>query len=291
MGSIPALGGRTRQRPGDHLPILDLLSPNSNPSSISSAHPTPTQEITFADFRRELLESGEVDRIVIINKSKARPQLKVPCGLARSSSPCGHLQLQKPTCLPTATLWAREESPPPLGCRGRSGAGPQSPISPPVCHQAKVIMRGSVGGGQNVSYYFSLGNVSGFERKLEQAQEELSVSPREYLPVTYESETSWSSEAFKLAPTLLLIGFWIFMMRGAASSMGGSGGGGAMGKMFSVGKSKPTIIAKEKKTGVLFKDVAGLAEAKVEVMEVVDFLKNPEKYKSLGAKIPKVTPR
>ena len=189
-------------------------------------------------------------------------------------------------------------------------------------------MRGSVGGGQNVSYYFSLGNVGGFERKLEQAQEELSVSPREYLPVTYgtqtnptpnpqplpqptysqlicltyllnvpayqltryESETSWSSEAFKLAPTLLLIGFWIFMMRGAASSMGGSGGRGPMGKMFSVGKSKPTIISKEKNTGVFFKDVAGLAEAKVEVMEVVDFLKNPEKYKSLGAKIPKVHP-
>merc|ERR1719482_2046318 len=76
------------------------------------------------------------------------------------------------------------------------------------------------------------------------------------------------------------------MMRGAASSMGG-GGGGPMGRMFSVGKSKPTIISKEKNTGVLFKDVAGLAEAKVEVMEVVDFLKRPEKYKSLGAKIPK----
>merc|ERR1719482_1743740 len=73
------------------------------------------------------------------------------------------------------------------------------------------------------------------------------------------------------------------MMRGAASSMGG-GGGGPMGRMFSVGKSKPTIISKEKNTGVLFKDVAGLAEAK---MEVVDFLKRPEKYKSLGAKIPK----
>ena len=83
------------------------------------------------------------------------------------------------------------------------------------------------------------------------------------------------------------------MMRGAAGSMGMGGGGGAGGgrNIFSVGKSKPTIIAKEKKTGVLFKDVAGLAEAKVEVMEVVDFLKNPEKYKSLGAKIPKVTPR
>jgi len=181
------------------------------------------QEITFADFRRELLESGEVDRIVIINKAKAR-----------------------------------------------------------------VVMRASAG-GEKVSYYFSLGNVTGFERKLEQAQEELAVSPREYLPVTYESETSWGAEAFKLAPTLLLIGFWIFMMRGAAGSMGMGGGGGAGGgrNIFSVGKSKPTIIAKEKKTGVLFKDVAGLAEAKVEVMEVVDFLKNPEKYKSLGAKIPK----
>ena len=80
------------------------------------------------------------------------------------------------------------------------------------------------GRGEPVSYHFSLGNVSGFERKLEQAQEELSISPREYLPVTYETETSWGAEALKLAPTLLLIGFWIFMMRGAASSMGGGGG-------------------------------------------------------------------
>merc|ERR1719482_1882621 len=76
------------------------------------------------------------------------------------------------------------------------------------------------------------------------------------------------------------------MMRGAASSMGGGGGGGGR-NIFQVGKSKPTIISKEKNTGVLFKDVAGLAEAKVEVMEVVDFLRHPEKYKSLGAKIPK----
>merc|ERR1719247_2944890 len=78
------------------------------------------------------------------------------------------------------------------------------------------------------------------------------------------------------------------MMRGAAGSMGMGGGGGGGGRnIFQVGKAKPTVITKEKKTGVLFKDVAGLAEAKVEVMEVVDFLKNPDKYKSLGAKIPK----
>ena len=69
----------------------------------------------------------------------------------------------------------------------------------------------------------------------------------------------------KIAPTLLLIGFWVLMMRGfGGGAMGGGGGGGGGRNIFSVGKSKPTIISKEKKTGVTFKDVAGLAEAKTE---------------------------
>merc|ERR1719446_1383152 len=79
------------------------------------------------------------------------------------------------------------------------------------------------------------------------------------------------------------------MMRGSGGlgGSGGGGGGGRGGGIFQVGKSKVNIISKEAKTGVTFKDVAGLAEAKVEVMEVVDFLKNPQKYKELGAKIPR----
>ena len=85
------------------------------------------------------------------------------------------------------------------------------------------------------------------------------------LAVTYVSETSWGGELLKIAPTLLLIGFWVLMMRGmSGGAMGGGGGGGGGRNIFSVGKSKPTIISKEKKTGVTFKDVAGLAEAKTE---------------------------
>ncbi|MBE5317824.1 ATP-dependent zinc metalloprotease FtsH [Pedobacter sp. MR2016-19] len=104
-------------------------------------------------------------------------------------------------------------------------------------------------------------------------------------PISFQSENrsnplaSWFLSI--ILPVLLLIGFWIFMMR----RMGGGAGGG--GQIFSIGKSKATLFDKESQVNITFNDVAGLEEAKTEVMEIVDFLKNPKKYTDLGGKIPK----
>lgn len=83
-------------------------------------------------------------------------------------------------------------------------------------------------------------------------------------------------------PFALLIGLWLFIMRRV-----GGGAGGPGGQIFNIGKSKATLFDNTTRVSVTFEDVAGLNEAKVEVMEVVDFLKNPKKYTALGGKIPK----
>lgn len=101
--------------------------------------------------------------------------------------------------------------------------------------------------------------------------------------VRYEqSSDGWGHFLWSYGPLLLLIVFWIWMMRRMSS--GGSGGSGGV---FSVGKSKAKLFDKENSPGVTFEDVAGLAEAKTEVAEIVDFLKNPQTYTNLGGKIPK----
>lgn len=87
-----------------------------------------------------------------------------------------------------------------------------------------------------------------------------------------------------ILPFLLIIGIWILMMR---KMSGGAGGAGGAGGIFSIGKSKATLFDKGTKVNITFADVAGLDEAKVEVMEIVDFLRNPKKYTALGGKIPK----
>jgi AFG3 family protein len=99
------------------------------------------------------------------------------------------------------------------------------------------------------------------------------------------SEKDWFGGIIQfLLPVLLFVGLWILLMR----KMGGSsGGGGGPGGIFSIGKSKATLFDKGTRVNITFADVAGLDEAKVEVMEIVDFLKNPKKYTNLGGKIPK----
>ncbi|HRH47993.1 MAG TPA: ATP-dependent zinc metalloprotease FtsH [Panacibacter sp.] len=98
------------------------------------------------------------------------------------------------------------------------------------------------------------------------------------------SEVEWLGPVAQTVLTILLfVGLWVLLMR----KMGGPAGGGGPGGIFSIGKSKAQLFDKGAKVNVTFADVAGLDEAKVEVMEIVDFLKNPKKYTALGGKIPK----
>ncbi len=101
------------------------------------------------------------------------------------------------------------------------------------------------------------------------------------IDVRYESSTSMVDILVSILPFALIIGLWIFMMRRM------SGGGGAGGGVFSVGKSKAQLYDKGSDLRVTFKDVAGLSEAKEEIEEIVEFLKNPSRYTEIGGKIPK----
>ena len=151
----------------------------------------------------------------------------------------------------------------------------------------RVFLKENAGSGDVGSqYFFTVGSIDSFERKLEQAQYDLGLEQKDFLPVLYANETSWGSELLKFAPTLLIIGVWLLVMRQMSGGMG-PGGAGGPGNIFRVGKAKPVIVKGDAKDKITFKDVAGLAEAKVEVVEFVEFLRNPDKFKNLGAKIPK----
>ena len=131
-----------------------------------------------------------------------------------------------------------------------------------------------------VQLTFTIGSVDSFREDLKNAEQQSGQT----VPVVYENKTNdWTNVLINLLPWVLIIGVWIFIMRSMSRGAGGGAGGGIM----NVGKAKAQVFDKDASKRVTFKDVAGLEEAKVEIMEIVDFLKKSEKYKELGAKIPK----
>ena len=130
------------------------------------------------------------------------------------------------------------------------------------------------------------GDVQYFAEQIEKAEAEAAAQGVVADPVIVKydrTERGWVDYFVEFLPWLLIIVVWIFFMR---SMMRGAGGGGG-GNIMNVGKARAQVFDKEKKKRVTFKDVAGLEEAKIEIMEIVDFLKKADKYKALGAKIPK----
>jgi len=132
--------------------------------------------------------------------------------------------------------------------------------------------------GKTPDFIFQIGSIESFEQRVQEAQKNIP----DPIFIRNESRQDWSKDIFGwVFPILLLVGVWFFIMR--MMSRGGGGGG----QIFNIGKSKAQLFDKESSVSVNFKDVAGLEEAKVEVMEIVDFLKKPKKYTDLGGKIPK----
>jgi ATP-dependent metalloprotease FtsH len=129
-------------------------------------------------------------------------------------------------------------------------------------------------------FEYNFGDLQNFEKKLAESKIENDLD----FDKLNDEQTDLFDSILSYLPFIFLIGLWIFFMRRMS---GGGATGGAGGQIFNIGKSKAKLFDENQKVKVTFKDVAGLHGAKEEVQEIVDFLKTPEKYTSLGGKIPK----
>ncbi len=190
------------------------------------------EEINRQKFETELLKSGDVEKVVVVNKDKVEIYLK-----KESLSKDKYKSVSK-----TGTF------------NFSANTGPH--------------------------YFFKIGSVESFETQLAEAQSDIESSKR--LTAQFETKRNYFGEILSwILPLVLLIALWYFLFR----RMSGGGGGG--NQIFNIGKSKAQVFDNERRVKINFNDVAGLEEAKVEIMEIVDFLKNSEKYTKLGGKIPK----
>ncbi len=143
-------------------------------------------------------------------------------------------------------------------------------------HVKKIKSNNFNSGNKGPHYTFEFNSLDNFDKDLKKWSDEKGLK---YKTVT---EEDWLGGIIGfILPILIIVGIWMFLMRRM------SGGGGPGGQIFNIGKSKAQLFDKEKSVKVTFEDVAGLEGAKEEVQEIVDFLKKPEKYTELGAKIPK----
>lgn len=128
----------------------------------------------------------------------------------------------------------------------------------------------------------TVSSVDDFLHRIEKVQTDAGIAKDKQIYPHSVEETNWMNELTWIAPILIMVVLWLFMMR----RMSGGAGGGP-GQIFNIGKSKAVLFDKDTNVNITFDDVAGLDGAKIEIKEIVDFLKNPKKYTDLGAKIPK----
>ena len=135
-------------------------------------------------------------------------------------------------------------------------------------------------GEPDPQYTYPIGSQESFEKDVDDAQQ--NIPDQQKIFIKNSTEKNWGGEILGwVLPVIILVGVWFFVMRMMNK---GAGGGG---QIFNIGKSKAQLFDRDSMIAINFSDVAGLEEAKVEVMEIVEFLKNPQKYTNLGGKIPK----
>ena len=223
---------------------------------------SPAKEITFQDFRNNFLETGRVQRLTVNAERKTVAVHLKPEGSS------GHIGGTHSDDLSTDMD---------AGVRSTSS----TPSSSSSSSSSPSKREGKEGSSRSPSFYFAIGSVEAFERALDEAQKEMGLDPRDHVQVKYETEGTTLSTLFSLFQIGLFAFFAWQLVRGM-SAMGGGGLGGGAGPLgggrggrniFSIGKSPATLIKPGEMTKTTFNDVAGLDEAKVEVMEFVKFLK------------------
>ena len=193
----------------------------------------PLKEIYWGEFETDMLKTGAVEKIIVVNGKTAE------------------IYINRDSLLDNKEKYKDASN---VEINQFSGPGPQ--------------------------YSLPILDVKRFGEKMDAAQE--GIPEKSKVPLIREDRTDVFGEVLGwLLPLVFLVVIWIFIMK----RMSGGGGGG--GQIFSIGKSKAKVFDKNAKIKVNFNDVAGLEEAKVEITEIVDFLKKPDKYTTLGGKIPK----